>query len=165
MNNSTILFNDILSLSDRQIKNKFLFLGEGIARKVYAINDDYVIKVAKGLDGYYQNQVEYYVYKNVDKYLLTFLCPIVAFTPRIVIMRRAKPLSKYKQRSKINFNNIRKEKDAGDALSYLSDRYYLYYNDIVCSTSWGKLNDTNVLIDYGCTNEYGDRYYSKLFHI
>jgi len=165
MNTIEDLFYDLTLLSNRQIEKKFLFFGEGIARKVFAVNDDYVIKIAKGIDGLFQNQVEYYVYKNVNNALLSYLCPIVAFDTRILLMKRAVPISKYNHSKKINLNSIREEKNSADDLNYLTDRYYLYHNDIVSSSSWGKLNNKNVLIDYGCTSLAGDRYYGKLFNL
>ncbi|MBC8060881.1 MAG: hypothetical protein H7Y18_09465 [Clostridiaceae bacterium] len=158
-------FYNVKQLSDRQIEDKFLYLGEGIARKVYAIDDEYVIKIAKGVDGLFQNQVEYYVYSKVNSTLLSYLCPILAFHPRILLMKRAIPLSNYNQNKRINLKTIRKEKNSETKLNYLADKYYLYYNDIISSSSWGELNKKNVLIDYGCTSVSGDRYYGKLFHI
>jgi len=43
-------------MSDTKIAKKYKFLGEGICRKVYSINEDYVVKVAKIDDGQYQNE-------------------------------------------------------------------------------------------------------------
>lgn len=94
MRNAEKLLHELLPLSDRQISKHFMFLGEGIARKVYAINDNYVMKVSKGIDGYFQNNVENYVYNTVEEDLLKYLCPILAFNSRILIMQRAMPLSK-----------------------------------------------------------------------
>lgn len=159
-----IFFEDILFLTDSQIKRKYLYLGEGIARKVYAINDNYVIKVAKGLDGYFQNKVENYIFETVDSNLLKYLCPIVAYTPRIIMMKRAEPLSNSKK-NRINLSTIRKEKDSAFDLNYLANKYYLYYNDVLSASSWGNYKGDNVLIDYGCANEKGDRYYGRLFHM
>jgi hypothetical protein len=159
-----IFFKDILSLTDNQIKKKYLYLGEGIARKVYAINDNFVIKVAKGIDGYFQNNVENYIFETVDSNLLKYLCPIVAFNPRIIVMKRAKPLSTHKQ-NRINLSSVRTDKDSTWELNYLAKKYYLYYNDILSASSWGNYKGENVLIDYGCANEQGDRYYGRLFHM
>ena len=158
-------FYTLALLNNKQIENNFLFLGEGIARKVYALDDDHVIKIAKGVDGLFQNQVEYYVYRKVNTKLLSYLCPILAFNPKMILMKRAIPLSKYNRNKRINLNTIREEKNSAADLNYLAERYYLYYNDIVSSSSWGELNNKNVLIDYGCTSVAGDRYYGHLFDI
>ena len=159
-----IFFEDIFFLTEDQIKRKYLYLGEGIARKVYAINDNYVIKVAKGIDGYFQNKVENYIFETVDSNLLKYLCPIVAYTPRIIMMKRAKPLSKHKY-NRISLSTIRKDKDSNWDLNYLASKYYLYYNDILSASSWGNYKGDNVLIDYGCANERGHRYYGRLLHM
>ncbi len=163
MRNAEKLLHELLPLSDRQISKHFMFLGEGIARKVYAINDNYVMKVSKGIDGYFQNNVENYVYNTVEEDLLKYLCPILAFNSRILIMQRAMPLSKKLLTKRINLNSVRKEKNALDDLTYLTRKYYLYYNDILSVSSWGQINNVNILIDYGCTNEVGDYYYGNLF--
>ena len=158
-------FYNLTLLTNKEIERKFLYLGEGIARKVFAVDDNYVIKIAKGVDGYFQNQVEHYVYRNVNSTLLSYLCPIVAFRPRILLMKRALPLSTRNSNKSINLNAIREEKNSASDLNYLATRYYLYYNDIVSPSSWGQLNDKNVLIDYGCCSVKGDRYYGNLFHM
>ena len=75
----TAVFEKIYSLSDRQIAKKYKYLGEGISRKVYAIDENYVVKVSKNSDGIYQNRIEHYVYTHVDKNLKKYLCPIVCF--------------------------------------------------------------------------------------
>ena len=45
------LFKTICKMSNKEIAKKYAFLGEGICRKVYSINEDYVVKVAKIDDG------------------------------------------------------------------------------------------------------------------
>ena len=69
------LFKNICNMSDKEIAKKYKFLGEGICRKVYSINEDYVVKVAKVDDGEYQNRVENYVYTHASKNLIKYLCP------------------------------------------------------------------------------------------
>ena len=156
---------ELLLLNNKQIDKNFMYIGQGIARKVYAINDNYVLKLAKGLDGYYQNNVENHVYNNIEEDLLKYLCPIVAFSPRIIIMKRAIPLSKLSHSKKVNINSLRKDKNALSDLNYMVNKFYLYPDDIVSTGSWGKLGDKYVLVDYGCTSEKGDYFYRSLFGI
>ncbi len=158
------LFKEIYSLSETQIDKKYKYLGEGISRQVYSINEDYVVKVAKGDDGAYQNRIEHYVYTHADKYLLKYLCPIVCFKPHRIIMRRAVPLSQYYKGKHVDLNAIRPEKSSYIDLNKLTKDFILDYGDIISTSSWGVYKNENVLIDYGCTSYVGDVVYNILFN-
>jgi hypothetical protein len=161
--NDELLFKNVCFLSNRQISKKYKYLGEGISREVYAINEDFVVKVAKGKEGIYQNRVEHHVYIHVDKNLLKYLCPIVWFQPDKLIMRRAIPLSKYNKNQFIDINSIRPEKDLIVDLKQLANSFLLFYEDIISTSSWGIYKNERVLIDYGCTEQIGDIYY-RVYH-
>lgn len=156
-------FKKIYSLSDRQIAKKYKYLGEGISRKVYAIDENYVVKVSKNSDGIYQNRIENYVYTNVDKNLKKYLCPIICFKPERIIMRRAIPIYKYGKNKWVDLHTIRPEENSYSDLNKLAAKFMLEYEDVISSTSWGVYNNENVLIDYGCTSYFGDFVYSALF--
>ena len=158
------VFRSICSLSDREIARRFTFIGEGISRKVYSINEDYVVKVAKIDDGSYQHKVEYHVYTHATKNLLKFLCPIVYFQPDRIIMRRAIPLSSLIKKKYINLKTIRQEKESYADLKKLTKIFILDAEDIISTSSWGIYNNQNVLIDYGCTSYLGDAFYTLLYN-
>lgn len=163
MNNDSEWLRKLCDLNEEEIARRYKYLGEGISRKVYAIDGNYVIKLAKDSDGYHQNRVEQYVYTHVNEHLRKYLCPLILFKPKSIIMRRSKPLSEIIKDKYINIKTIRQEKTACRDLNHLAKKYYLYYSDIIDTSSWGKLEDENVLIDYGCTSEEGDHYYNFLF--
>jgi hypothetical protein len=148
-------------MNTKEIRKKFLFLGEGISREVYAIDDDYVIKVAKGREGLYQNKVERYVFTHCDKNLKKYLCPILWFRSDMIFMPRAIPLSSLTSKKYLDIKKIRSDENAYEDLKYLINRFYLFYEDIESVSSWGLINGLPVLIDYGCTNELGDLYYDS----
>lgn len=158
------LFKNICKLSDNEIAEKYTFLGEGICRKVYSINEDYVVKVAKIDDGQYQNKVENYVYTHATKNLLKYLCPIVWFEPDRIIMRKAIPLSSLIKDKYIDPKTIRPEKEAYADLNELTKKFILFPEDIVSTSSWGIYNNENVLIDYGCTTYLGDAFYTFFYN-
>lgn len=162
--NDKALFKHIYSLSDRQIAKKYKYLGEGISRKVYAINEKYVVKVAKGYDGIYQNKIEHYVYTHADKKLVKYLCPIVCFKPNRLIMRRAIPMSKYHKNKYVDLNKLRVEKSSYDDLNKLAKDFFLDYEDIISTSSWGVYEHESRLIDYGCTSYLGEGIYSIIFN-
>jgi len=158
------LFKNICKMSDKEIAKKYKFLGEGICRKVYSINEDYVVKVAKVDDGEYQNRVENYVYTHASKNLIKYLCPIVWFQPDRIIMRRAIPLSSLIKDKYINLRTIRPEKESYDDLNKLTNNFILLAEDISSTSSWGIYNNENVLIDYGCTTYLGDALYTIFYN-
>jgi hypothetical protein len=157
------LFKDICYLDKRKIAKKYKFLGEGISRKVYAINDDYVIKIAKGYDGVYQNRIENHVFTKANEAQKKYLCPIVWFHPERLIMRRAIPLTSNSKNQFIDLKTIRPEKEAQSDLKKMANTFLLYYEDIISISSWGVYKKENVLIDYGCTESIGDFYY-RIFY-
>lgn len=150
-------------MSSKKIRSEFKFLGEGISRRVYAINDNFVVKVAKGNEGIYQNRVEYFVYTHAGNNFEIYLCPIVWYQPDRLIMRRAVPLSRHHKSKYVNLSKIRPERSAYSDLNKLASSFYLFYEDIISTSSWGILNSNAVLIDYGCTSYRGDMFYNTLF--
>lgn len=158
------LFDKIYSLSAKQIAKNYKYLGEGISRKVYAIDKNYVVKVSKNRDGIYQNRIEHYVYTHVSKELKKYLCPIVCFNTEKIIMRRAIPLYKYHKSEWVDLNKVRPEESSQDDLNRLAKKFMLEYEDVLSTSSWGVYNNENVLIDYGCTSYFGDFVYSTLFN-
>jgi len=159
-----LLFKNICNKSNNEITKKYEFLGEGISREVYAINKDYVVKIAKLDDGEYQNRVENHVYTHATKNLIKYLCPIVWFEPARIIMRRAIPLSSLISDKYINLKTIRKEKESYDELNKLTTTFILLPDDICSTSSWGIYNNEIVLIDYGCTTYLGDAFYNALYN-
>jgi hypothetical protein len=153
------VFNAIYRMNIHAIRKRFEYLGEGISREVYALNDKYVIKIAKGREGLYQNRVEKYVYTRANKKLKEYLCPIIWYRPKMIVMPRAVPLSKIIKDEFIDLKLIRSEPEAYDDLLQLSRKFYLFFEDIESTSSWGLINNMPVLIDYGCTSEEGDWYY------
>lgn len=156
-------FESIYSLGLKKISQKYKYMGEGISRKVYALNNDLVIKIAKGDEGIYQNSVEYYVFTHADKDFKKYLCPILWFKPKMIIMKRAVPIKRTVKSRFIDLRTIRPEPNSFYEINYYTSKFFLYHNDIRSAGSWGNLNKCNVLIDYGCTNRLGDFYYDFLF--
>ena len=159
-----LLFKHVCSLSSKKISKIYKYLGQGISREVYAINEDFVVKVAKGNEGIYQNRIEHHVYTHTDKDLLKYLCPIVWFQPDRLIMRRAIPFSKYNKNEFIHINSMRPEKELSVDLKKLASAFLLFYEDIISVSSWGVYKNERVLIDYGCTEQIGDVFYRVFFN-
>lgn len=159
-----VYFNKLLFLSKEELSERFIYLGEGAGRRVFAINNDLVIKVAKGEFGIYQNSVENYIYKHANKKMRRYLCPIIWYNPRLVVMRRALPISKTKK----HVGDLKEFCCEGifyhDILS-LAEEFLLSIGDIKRTNSWGILNSQKVLIDYGLPSKKGFDFYNIIFNV
>lgn len=145
-------------MNSREIDKNFEYIGEGISRVVYGIDDNYVIKLAKGFDGRYQSNVEKYIYTNVNNYFRDYLCPIVWFKPGMTVMMRALPLKNNIHHNRVNLSKVIKDRDCKNDLKLLSNTFGLLYGDIEARSSWGVLNGIPVLVDYGCTKKFYIKY-------
>lgn len=163
MSISEALFASLCGFKSTDFDSNFTLLGEGISRKVYGLDKNYVIKVAKGNEGIFQNKVEHYVYTHVDFNLKKYLSPIACFKPNLIIMERAEPLSNTLKDKYINVFDFYKDGDFFHDLCNLADKYYLFYEDLISVSSWGIIDDKSVLIDYGCTSPFGDMFYDFKF--
>jgi len=120
---------------------------EGAGRKVYIFND-YVLKIAKNKRGLKENQNEYYLYNNADMTIKNFLCPIIDFNGKHLLMRKAELI------------NLEKfEKEILPVVKHIIIDLYNKYNiddfDLNCHFNWGILNNKPVIIDYGY-NYFGE---------
>lgn len=157
------LFEDIFLMSKKEIDNKFKYLGEGGGRIVYAINNDYVLKLSKFSGGYKQCETENYIYHNVQQHLKKYLCPVVWYKEDMIIMRKAIPLAK-KRKEKHN-NVFRRLGISEEDILYINieelvKTFNLLYGDIESLSSWGILDNQIILIDYGCTNKIFRKYFA-----
>ncbi|WP_238886347.1 hypothetical protein [Clostridium sp. YIM B02551] len=159
------LINDLENMSRKDIKDNFEFLGEGIARKVFAIDEDTVLKVSKGEDGFYQNAVEYYVFSKASSLTKTILCPILYYSPRYLIMKRAIPLTKFRRQNSIDVSKLDGLNWINTPLYELKTKFFLFEEDLYHTDSWGIIGNKMVLIDYGCTSSFGDYFYTLIFKL
>ncbi|EHA0993166.1 hypothetical protein H8J87_04780 [Clostridium perfringens] len=157
-----ILMKYLSNLPMKEYKKKFTFLGEGIARKVFALNKNLVVKVAKGEDGLHQNFVESYIFKNAPYNLKRYLCPVLLYNKRILIMPRAEVFPDIRRKTFVDLKKLREESSIEEDIYTLGEKYFLFKEDLYVHSSWGIINDNYYLIDYGCTSCEGDLYYDFL---
>ncbi|WP_415330306.1 hypothetical protein [Clostridium perfringens] len=157
-----ILVKYLSNLPMKEYKKIFTFLGEGIARKVFALNKNLVVKVAKGEDGLHQNFVESYIFKNAPYNLKKYLCPVLLYNKRILIMPRAEVFPNIRRKTFVDLKKLREESSIEEDIYTLGEKYFLFKEDLYVHSSWGIINDNYYLIDYGCTSCEGDLYYDFL---
>lgn len=157
------IFTNLSNCSIKKLNKKYKFLGEGIARKVFELNNKLVIKVAKNEDGYHQNFVERYIYANCTPELKRYLCPIIYSDDRIIVMLKALPYHKLSgKHSFIDPRTFRNEQTVISDLKKLINEYHLFTEDIFAARSWGAIDNNFYLIDFGCTSDFGDSYYDGI---
>ena len=157
-----ILIKYLSNLPMKEYKKKFTFLGEGIARKVFALNKNLVVKVAKDEDGLHQNFVESYIFKNAPYNLKRYLCPVLLYNKRILIMPRAEVFPNIRRKTFVDLKKLREESSIEEDIYTLGEKYFLFKEDLYVHSSWWIVNDNYYLIDYGCTSCEGDLYYDFL---
>jgi len=153
-------FMRISCLSNKKLSKSFLYLGEGAARIVYALNNDLVIKVPKNKFGIFQNGIESYIFNHAEERFKKYLCPVIRFQPELLVAVRAIPIDDYKEYLnclRIFCGNIAFYED----ILTISKTYYLAKDDIRATSSWGILNGEKVLIDYGCPSRQGHEFYKN----
>lgn len=144
------MFENIYYMRPEEIRLNFKFLGAGISRAVYAIDDYFVVKRATCMDGFDQCGLEKKIYENSGAKYKKYLCPVIWYRPGMLVMPRAVPFTDLSPNTLFNINSL--GRGAGADLKRLSRKYNLLFEDILSSSSWGLLAGRPVLIDYGCTN-------------
>jgi hypothetical protein len=143
-------FKQVHSMNIVELRKNFVFLGEGIARAVFALNDIYAAKVAKCMDGDDQCWLENHIYRHEDSKIKKYLCPVVWYKKGMVVMPRAIPLSRIVPFETVDITKLGWGSQCYRDLVHLSKKYNLLFEDIVSTSSWGLINNVPVLIDYGC---------------
>ena len=143
-------------------KKHLLFLGEGISRVVFALNDYLVLKVAKSSDGLMQNFIENYVYDSCPTSLKKYLCPVIFCNNKYLIMLRTIPYIDIYNKKFIDISNLRDETTAKNDIILLANNFHLFKDDLKKISSWGIFNNECYLIDYGCNSPEFDDFYNNL---
>ena len=77
-------------------------------------------------------------------------------------MPRAEVFPNIRRKTFVDFKKLREESSIEEDIYTLGEKYFLFKEDLYVHSSWGIINDTYYLIDYGCTSEEGDLYYDLL---
>lgn len=116
-------------------------LSEGSSRRVYAV-DDFVIKIPKNKRGQIECENEFWLYTHIDDSYKPYLCPVVYYDKKCLIMMKAEPVSKE------DFESLFK-KGITRVSQYLYQTYTLDNFDLTFNFNWGLLQGKLVVVDYG----------------
>lgn len=134
-------------------------LGSGSGRKVYDLHDGSVLKAARNVKGYAQNQVESIISEMDDS---TLFAKVLFISPdnHYLIMEKAKTITDFSYVRDYFHVKTNKELFQLNDLKYIPHKYNLLISDLCRPVNWGILNDRPVIIDYGFTGRIRRKYYS-----
>lgn len=148
-------YQDILN----KIKNgEYRLIGLGSCRRVFSMNNGYVVKMAKDIRGIEQNKTEYDIYSSSNSRLFAEI-PYISEDNRLLVMARAKRIRKMRTvYSYYKVNNINSLLKVNNLHADLKNND-LGTGDLRRASSWGFINGTPVIIDYGLTHNLFRKYY------
>ena len=138
----------------------YRYIGAGSARKVYDLDNGFVIKIAKNIKGVAQNRAEFLISNDDDSPLLAKVY-FVSDDYRYLIMKKANNIKSEKEL--LNYFKIQNKRELSNnrSIKEIHDTHNLVWADSYKFTSWGKIKNRVVLIDYGYTKEIYNEFYKK----
>ena len=150
-----IVFNEIMLNITR---GYYRYIGSGSGRKVFDLENGYVIKIAKNKAGIAQNKSEYKISSKDHSNL--FAKVIQASDDfRLLIMQKADKINNISYVWKYFNATSEREFFNSKELQNIKRSYNLLLDDFARKSSWGLINGRPVIIDYGFTREVKERYY------
>lgn len=149
---------DFIEIKKKMKDNTLKILGYGSGRKVYDLDDGYVVKYAKNRRGLAQNKAEYSISLELDsEYFAKIVNCSEDFSMIIMVkaekVNRLKDVRKYYQvKNNMQLKNIEDIKNA-------CAKYRIHFNDFTRAANWGYIDGRPKIIDYGFTIEVKKRYY------
>lgn len=136
---------------------KYTLLGAGSSRRVYDLNNGYVIKMAIDVRGIHQNKAEQRIYTSAESKLFAEVVD-VSEDFRCLIMPKADKIRSIETVCK--YYNVRNIKFLiYDRISKDIRKNNLSKPDLIRASSWGMINGIPMIIDYGLTQEIFRKYY------
>ena len=136
-------------------------LGSGSGRRVYDLQDGSVLKVAKNIRGYAQNQVEAIISEMDDSEQFAKVL-LISKDNLYLVMEKAETITDFSQVR--NYFKVRTNQELFQLnnLNYIPYKYNLLTSDLCLPANWGFLHGRPVIIDYGFTGRIRRKYYSFL---
>lgn len=150
---------DLSSIIANLQNGSYPLLGVGSGRRVYDLQNDTALKVARNVKGYAQNQIEYIISEMDDS--PSFAKVLYLSKDNLyLIMEKAEPITDFSQVLDYFKVSTNRELFALSSLSYIPSKYNLVLTDLCRPVNWGLLQDRPVIIDYGFTGRIRRQYYS-----
>ncbi len=151
---------DTQDIINRIRTGEYKLIGFGSCRRVFNLNNGYVVKLASDVRGIEQNKAEYSIYHNSKS---PFFAEITYLSDdsRFLVMAKAKRIKKI--RTVFNHYKVRNM----EHLLKLNNLYEdlknneLSTGDLGRASSWGVIDSVPVIIDYGLTHSLFKKYYGR----
>jgi predicted nucleotidyltransferase len=157
MNKRNVVDFDKILFNIRE--GNYKYIGSGSARRVFDLDNGYVVKLAKNKKGIAQNKTEYQIALEEDSKLFARILK-VSDDFNLLIMEKAELVSNLSE--VLKYFNVKDDKEFFrlDEINYITTKHNLMPKDLVRSVNWGMINNTPVIIDYGFTKIVRRKYYS-----
>lgn len=142
---------------------KYKLLGVGSSRKVYDLNNGYVLKLAIDVRGILQNKNEHKIYSEAKSELFAEVAA-VSDDYKCLVMPKADKIKNIE--TVCRYYNVRNIKFLiYDRISKELGKNTLSKPDLIRPSSWGLIKGVPMIVDYGLTQEIFRKYYgiNKLF--
>jgi hypothetical protein len=153
--NQNVDFNIIIS---NLRKNKYRYIGSGSGRRVFDLENGYVVKVAKNQKGIAQNKVEYQI-ASEDHTNHFAKITHVTNNYQLLIMEKAVLINNITIVWK--YFDVRNNKEFYQ-LEWVNDilsKHDLLFVDLCRPANWGIIDNHPIIIDYGFTSSVKKKYY------
>lgn len=150
---------DLSAIIEHLSNGTYPLLGTGSGRRVYDLGDDTVLKAARNVKGYAQNQVESIISEMDDSDLFA---KVLFISPdnHYLTMEKAEPVADFSVI--LNYFHVKTNRELFrlNDFHYIPYKYNLLTADLIRPSSWGTIHGRPVIIDYGFTRRIRRKYYS-----
>lgn len=149
------IFNNIMFNINR---GYYRYIGTGSSRDVFDLQNGYVVKVAKNIAGFAQNQTEYAISNYDDSNLFARVISI-SNDFYFLVMEKADKIDNISDVFRYFNVSDKRELFKLKELQNIKKKYNLLLGDFDRKSNWGIIKGRPVIIDYGFTREVSERYY------
>ena len=150
-------YQDIIN----KIRNgEYKLLGFGSCRYVFDMNNGYVVKVAKDIRGTEQNINEYNIFQSQKS---GFFAEVVYISENNRLLVMAKAFKIKNINTVLRYYNCRNIKVLVRLDNFIDDinKFGISLGDLARASSWGMVDNTPLMIDYGLTHHTFTKYYGR----
>jgi len=136
----------------------YISIGSGSGRRVFDLDNGYVVKVAKNKKGIAQNEAEYQISSRSNSALFAKILE-VSENYHMLIMQKAEKINHISEVwGFFRVESNRELYNVGE-IKYISSEFNLLMADLYRPVNWGKINGRPVIIDFGFTRRVKRKYY------
>lgn len=147
---------DVIILDIR--KGNYRCIGSGSGRKVFDLENGFVIKIAKNRKGIAQNEAEYHIASSNRS---NFFAKITHVSEDFMLLIMEKAERIYHFSYVLNYFNVRSNRELFQIEEFrtILKNHNLLPVDLCKRANWGMINNCPVVIDYGFTWRVKRKYY------